>query len=434
MTHEQAVAALARQWRTAVSDTGFVPMTLAELEALLAELLERLTAAIVAEPFDAPAAAAVGAHLVRANLTDPRVLSRTARALAPLAELLAPHRERVIAALGELANGYTVELLATRARHQEMLHAAMADARQAAEVRFRVLFDNAAVAIGIGDTAGRMVDANPALATMLGTPVNRLRGTAVSDLVHPEDRDELRARIFDELLTAGAGTMRLELRYRRPDGSGGWAAWAITLVPAAGGRSAYLLVVGEDTTQRRALQAELSRQARHDPLTGLPNRRQLVETISEIIAGARPGARIGLGFIDLDGFKAVNDTYGHGVGDRLLAAVAPRLAAQAAGAMLARVGGDEFVVLFPPPCDATRVAAVTTALLDALAEPIPVDDLRLSISACIGAVVTPVNGADAEQLLDAADAGLYRAKAAGPNRWVLHNHDITAGAVLPGLR
>ncbi|WP_280360881.1 sensor domain-containing diguanylate cyclase [Nocardia wallacei] len=434
MTREQAVAALARRWRIAVSDTGFVPMPLAELEALLAGLVERLTTAIAAEPFDAKAAAEVGAELVRANLTDPQVLGRTARALAPLAESMAARQDRVIAALGELANGYTVELLATRARHQEMLHAAMADARQAAEVRFRVLFDNAAVAIGIGDTAGRVVDANPALGTMLGLPVNRLRGLAVSELVHPDDRAELRARITDELLAAGSGTMRLELRYTRPDDGDGWAAWAITLVPAAGGRSAYLLVVGEDTTQRRALQAELSRQARHDPLTGLPNRRRLVEYISEIIAAAHPGDRIGLGFIDLDGFKTVNDTYGHGVGDRLLAAVALRLAERAGGAMLARVGGDEFVVLFPPPCDAARVATATTALLDALSEPIPVDDLRLAISACIGAVVTPVAGADAEQLLDAADAGLYRAKAAGPNRWVLHNHDITAGAVLPGLR
>ncbi|MBB5911338.1 diguanylate cyclase (GGDEF)-like protein/PAS domain S-box-containing protein [Nocardia transvalensis] len=433
MTREQTVAALAREWRTAVSGTGFVPMTQSELEQLLTRLLEQLLTAVTADPFDGAAAADVGAHLVRANLTDPQVLARTSRALAPLAEWMAPLRERVIAGLGELANGYTTELMATRARHQEMLHAAMADARQAAEVRFRVLFDNAAVAIGIGDMAGRVVDANPALAAMLGRPVERLRGLPVSELVHPDDRAELKTRVFDELLGAGSGTTRLELRYTRPDDESGWAAWAITLVPAAGGRSAYLLVVGEDTTQRRALQAELSRQARHDPLTGLPNRRQLVETISEIIAAAGPADRIGIGFIDLDGFKAVNDTYGHGVGDRLLAAVAPRLTARASGAMLARVGGDEFVVLFPPPCDAARVATVTTALLDALSEPITVDDLRLTISACIGAVVTPVVGADAERLLDAADAGLYRAKAAGPNRWVLHNHDITAGAVLPGL-
>ncbi|WP_216897759.1 GGDEF domain-containing protein, partial [Nocardia alni] len=215
----------------------------------------------------------------------------------------------------------------------------------------------------------------------------------------------------------------------------GWAEWAVTLVPETGGRAAYLLVVGEDTTQRRALQAELRRQARHDPLTGLPNRRQLVDTLSQIIVDADPDDRIGLGFIDLDGFKAVNDTYGHGVGDRLLAAVANRLiAAVDDEVILARVGGDEFVVLLEPQCDSRRVAAVAEALLGALAEPIEVDEHQLRISACIGAVVTPVSGADAEKLLDAADAGLYRAKAAGPNRWVLHSIDITAGCGTTGRR
>jgi diguanylate cyclase (GGDEF)-like protein len=160
----------------------------------------------------------------------------------------------------------------------------------------------------------------------------------------------------------------------------------------------------------------------------------LIETLSQIIVDSDSDDRIGLGFIDLDGFKAVNDTYGHGAGDRLLAAVASRLLAAADGITLARVGGDEFVVLLEPLCDSVRVAAVAEAFLGALAEPIEVDDHRLRISACIGAVVTPLSGADAEKLLDAADAGLYRAKAAGPNRCVLHSVDITAGIGLPGLR
>lgn len=409
-----------------------------ELEELLSDLLDHLITAVSGESFDAEAVAAVGSRLVRANLTDPQVLSRSARALAPLAGLIAPHGDRLIPALGELSRGYTEELLATRARHQEMLHAAMADARNAAEARFRVVFDNAAIAIGIGDTEGRVVDANPALSAMVGMPLARLRGRRVSELVHPDDHDEVQSRIFEELFAAGSGTVRLELRYTRADGGGGWAAWAITLVPESGGRAAYLLVVGEDTTQRRALQAELRRQARHDPLTGLPNRRQLVETLSQIIVDADPDDRIGLGFIDLDGFKAVNDTYGHGVGDRLLASVAGRLAAVSDGATLARVGGDEFVVLLPPPCDSVRISAIAEALLAALADPIPVDEHWLTISACIGAVVTPVAGADAEKLLDAADAGLYRAKAAGPNRWVLHSTEVFASgpeaAAPTGLR
>ncbi|RDI64762.1 diguanylate cyclase domain-containing protein [Nocardia pseudobrasiliensis] len=431
MTRKSDIAALARQWRISVAETGFVPMSLRELDRLLNQLVERLVAAATTEPFDPADAADVGAELVKANLTDPQVLTRSAHALTPLTELVAPHGDRMVAVFGELARGYTETLLTARARDQEMLHTAMADARHAAEIRFRVMFDNAAVAIGIGDTRGRVVDVNPTLAAMLGVPVQRLRGRPVSELVHPDDRHQMQSRVFGELLSAGSGTVRLEVRYRRPDGSGGWAAWAITLVPETGGRAAYLLVVGEDTTQRRALQAELHRQARHDPLTGLPNRRHLVDTLARIIAEAEPGDRVGLGFVDLDGFKTINDTYGHGVGDRLLTAVSNRLAAHSLGAMLARVGGDEFVVLFAPPCDSVRVAGIVETMLGALSEPIAVDDHLLRVTACIGAVVTPVANADAERLLDAADAGLYRAKAAGPNRWVLHGIDVTAAA-FPG--
>ncbi|WP_227980994.1 sensor domain-containing diguanylate cyclase [Nocardia spumae] len=426
MTGAAEIGELARRWRIAVADTGFVPMSMRELDQLLLGLLQQLIVLLETEPFDAAPAAAVGAALVRANLTDPQVLARSTRSLEPLATTWFPPGDRVIAALGELARGYTEELLATRAHHQEMLHAAMAEARNAAEARFRVVFDNAAIAIGIGDAEGRVVDVNPAMAAMLGVGREYLLERGVAELVHPDDRAELRRRVLDDLLTAGSGTVRMELRYTRPEGINGWATWAITLVPATGGRAAYLLVVGEDTTQRRELQAELHRQARHDPLTGLPNRRQLVEVLSGISAEAGPHDRIGLCFIDLDGFKSVNDTYGHGVGDRLLAAVASRLSAGVPTVLLARVGGDEFVALLRPPCDTERIATIAEQLLDALAAPIPVGDHSLGISACIGAIVTPVAGADAERLLDAADAGLYRAKASGRNQWVLQAADVPA--------
>ncbi|MGH3359638.1 MAG: diguanylate cyclase domain-containing protein [Nocardioidaceae bacterium] len=419
------MADLARAWRRALTDTSFVPMSVLELDALLAELLTEMVTAVDAEPFDPTATGSnVGAELVRANLTNPEVLARSARVLNRLAEgTERPDRAaRILALVGELARGYTDALLTARARDQELLQAAVADARNTAEVRFRVVFDNAAVAIAVLDTDGLLVDANPTLAEMLGRPIKDLRRRSVLDITHPDDRAEVRLRVFQELLDAGAGTVRLELRYLRPDGSYGWGSWATTLVPETSGRAAYLLSVGEDTTQRRALQVELERQARHDPLTGLPNRLQLLETLAAIITDARPTDRVGLGFIDLDGFKAVNDTNGHGVGDRVLAAVATRLqgAAEARDAVLARIGGDEFAVLVPPPCDDTRITVTAEALLAALSDPIRVDEHTLPISASIGAVVTTVTGADANSLLDAADTGLYQAKADGRNRWVLH--------------
>lgn len=421
------VTDLARVWRRTLTETGFVPMAAPELDRLLTDLLTRMVGALDGDPFDPTVGAQVGETLVRANLTDPDVLARSARVLHGLDEY-AGHPDgqtRMLALFGELARGYTDALLAARSRDQEQLQAAMADARNTAEVRFRVVFDNAAVAIAVVDTRGLMVDANPTLSEMLGLPISALRRRSILEFTHPDDRAYAEASILRDLLRAGSGTVRLELRYLRPDGSYGWGSWATTMVPETSGRPPYLLAVGEDTTQRRALQADLERQARNDPLTGLPNRLQLEETLTAIIANAAPSDGVGLGFIDLDGFKVVNDTHGHGTGDRLLIAVAQRLR-QAAGecdATLARVGGDEFVVLVPPPCDDTRIAATAEHMLAALTEPFNVDGRELPISASIGAVVTGVIGTDADSLIDAADSGLYQAKAGGRNRWVLHRTD-----------
>lgn len=428
------LADLARVWRRALTETGFVPMAAPDLDRLLAELLAQMVGGLNGDSFDPAVGAHVGETLVRANLTDPDVLARSARVLHGLDEY-ADHPEgsnRMLALFGDLSRGYTEALLAARSRDQEQLQAAMADARNTAEVRFRVVFDNAAVAIAVVDTRGLMVDANPTLSEMMGLPVEALRRRSILDFTHPDDRAYAEASILHDLLDAGSGTVRLDLRYLRPDGSYGWGSWATTLVPETSGRPPYLLAVGEDTTQRRALQADLERQARNDPLTGLPNRLQLEETLTAIIANAAPTDGVGLGFIDLDGFKVVNDTHGHGTGDRLLTAVADRLhrAATERNATLARVGGDEFVVLMSPPCDDTRVAATAEHMLAALREPFHVDGNVLPISASIGAVVTGVIGADADALIDAADSGLYQAKADGRNRWVLHH----TGRDDPGLR
>jgi PAS domain S-box-containing protein len=141
----------------------------------------------------------------------------------------------------------------------------MAEARHAAELRFRVVFDNAAVAIGVVDTTGVFLDGGPALAAMLGQTAAALQGRSVFDFVHPADRDEIRARVYGELVTVGAGTIRLDLRYQRTDYSYGWTSWAVTLAPEAPGRAAYLLGVGEDTPVEGTITS-----CNHDYRTRLP--------------------------------------------------------------------------------------------------------------------------------------------------------------------
>lgn len=208
----------------------------------------------------------------------------------------------------------------------------------------------------------------------------------------------------------------------RADGSVGWMSFAISYVKGNGGQPDYLLAIGADVTEQHRLEDELRRQARHDPLTGLPNRRYLLERIDELITTASDGDRAGLCFADLDHFKNVNDRFGHGTGDKVLAAVAGRLndGLSEHDCLVSRLGGDEFVVLVPPPATAAQITVISEKLLSVFSDPITVDGQQLQVAASIGAVVTPIVGANAESLLDAADASLYYAKTSGKGHWVLH--------------
>ncbi|WP_280490621.1 GGDEF domain-containing protein [Nocardia carnea] len=285
------------------------------------------------------------------------------------------------------------------------------------------------MAIAIGDTNGVLLNANQALADMIGVPADDLRGISVYEFAHPEDRERIRRLVYERLVPHKQGAVKLEQQIGRADGSYGWAAFSITFVEGREGHPDYLLAVGEDVTEQHRMREELHRQARHDLLTGLPNRRQLLEWLDSTIREAGPRDRIGLCFVDLDRFKYINDRYGHGTGDKVLTAVANRLndSVVGMGCLVARIGGDEFVTLVPPPVDDDRMTQVAERLLGALSDPVLTGGHRLHVSASIGAVVTTVEGGQAEALLDAADAGLYHAKNSGKAQWVLHTLPIDDG-------
>ncbi len=299
---------------------------------------------------------------------------------------------------------------------------------------FRCLFDNAAIAMAIGDTDGTLVYANRSLAEMIGVPVEQLRGISVYHFAHPDDQNEINAVVFDGLVRAREGTVKLERRLVRIDGSIGWVAFTISYVQGSDGLPDYLLAVGEDATERHRVEEELRRAARHDALTGVPNRRYLLERIEMLTAAVDGDDRVGLCFVDLDRFKQINDRYGHGIGDQVLRAVATRLQDELAGqgCTLARIGGDEFVVLLAPPVDDGRVAAVVDRMLSALAGPIVVGERRLWVSASVGAIIATASNTDAAALLDAADRELYQAKVRDKDRWVLRILDTGPGQP-PGI-
>jgi diguanylate cyclase (GGDEF)-like protein/PAS domain S-box-containing protein len=309
-----------------------------------------------------------------------------------------------------------------------------------AEARFHALFAGAAVGMGICDLQGRILEVNQALADMLGYTIAELCQLNVRQFARPDDEPETWVS-FAAIASGERSHTRREKPFFRKDGSSVYTDMTTSLLRDADGRPLYMVSVMQDITERRLLDERLRHQAGHDPLTGLPNRRLFFEQMAEVFDGASPDRRVGLCYLDLDGFKVVNDTMGHDVGDRLLIAVADRIqqCVAALGHMVARVGGDEFVVLVTESSGIDEVTEVARAALATLDAPVRIDGHDLSTSASVGVVERPVIGTNVGEMMKAADTTLYWAKSDGKRRWMLfdpdrHNREVaryTLAATMP---
>jgi diguanylate cyclase (GGDEF)-like protein len=218
-----------------------------------------------------------------------------------------------------------------------------------------------------------------------------------------ETWDEVRAQLPRLLAQHAAGTLEVTLRGQRLE---------VHLQPVAGGRWA---VAFEDVTARRAAEAQADEMARHDPLTGLPNRLLLRERLREALGRlSRAGEGCAVLLIDLDRFKPVNDTLGHAMGDALLRKVADRLRSTVRPTdTVARIGGDEFVILQAGVREASDTQALARRLVDLIGRTYMVDGHLLTIGASVGVALAPGDGTEADTLLKNADLALYRAKLDG---------------------
>ena len=430
------VGALAARWADAVAGTSYVPLQPDQLEELLRGLLHRLLAALDEPPVgQGVVGRQVGAALVDAHFTNPQSLSETLCVLldgepgggaAPSGEVALPDR-RWHALVAAVAEGFSAALQERALREEEEILAAAGAAREQArqalhvsEERFRAVFEGATIGIGIGDLEGRILEVNPALVRLLGHPVEEFRRRSVQDFMHPADVEHV-WRLYEELIRGERDHFRLEKQFLKSDGESVWTDLTVSLLRDGDGRPRYQLALVHDVTALRQLRRQLEFEAQHDGLTGLPNRRTFLAHLGTVFAEASPGARAGLCYLDLDGFKAVNDTLGHEVGDQLLVAVAQRLESvvRDRGLSVARLGGDEFVVLVPGTSDSAQLVALAEEVLAAVAQPVQLGGRRVEITASVGVVERSIADIDPAELLRAADMTLYWAKADGRSQWAL---------------
>ncbi|GEM_PF-1338856 len=237
-------------------------------------------------------------------------------------------------------------------------------------------------------------------------------------LIHPDDAEGV-ARILARRRTAGE-PVRTDYRIRRRDGSyRHWTDQGRALTDEAG-RFQKWIGVCKDVTAEVQQQRRLERVAHYDTLTDLPNRVLLAERLTGAMAHARRrGRQVALVYLDLDGFKAINDSFGHAVGDRFLAALAKDLRQATRGSdTIARLGGDEFVAVLRDVAAPADCEPLLRRLLRAAAQPVAVDEYRLRVTASLGVTFYPqLEEVDADQLLRQADQAMYEAKLAGRNRF-----------------
>ena len=269
------------------------------------------------------------------------------------------------------------------------------------------VLQNVGEAILTLDAEGRVAAANLAAGDLFGGDSSTLLGSPIGTLLPSYTTSPL------DMAQSGGCPRREDARGVRGDGSG-FAAEVVTSLIVGDGGPLRILVL-RDITELRAQTAALSHQALHDSLTGLPNRLQLTQLLADRIRLARRNATpLSVLIMDLDGFKEVNDSHGHHVGDLLLQAVARRLTGQLRdGDLVARLGGDEFAVLPAPSAAPGAASAIAEKIVNALREPFLLEQILVATAASIGVASFPEHGEDVDTLTRHADAAMYAAKRAG---------------------
>jgi len=286
---------------------------------------------------------------------------------------------------------------------------------------YRALVEGAPDAFVTVDEHGAVVAWNPAAERLFGQPADETLGRPLEEVFparHETGDDRLGiTHVLDEAMSTAVPGRVVEID--AVDGGGTVFPVQVSLCPWQAHGRHYLTAIVRDLTEWRRTQDELLHRALHDPLTGLPNRTLILDRLDGALARAgRHTGTVAALYLDLDGFKVVNDTWGHAAGDQVLAQVGQRLgAAVRPGDTVARMGGDEFVVVCDDVLEDAEAARIAERLREAFDEPFQLESRAMRLAVSIGVAIATDASVTPASLLRDADAALYRTKhAAAPRR------------------
>ncbi len=307
--------------------------------------------------------------------------------------------------------------------------------RKAAEVaireseeRLEALLMHTSDIITVLEADGTVRYSNPNAGEMLGLVPGEANGTSAMELVHHEDRERVIAALTRAVTTRGPAEA-VEFRLRYADGA--WHHVEAIANNCLDDAVAGIVVTIHDITERKEFERELSHQALHDLLTGLPNRALLLDRLEHaLVASRRKETTVAVLFMDLDRFKLLNDSFGHHQGDRLLQEMATRLQERIRpGDTVSRFGGDEFVVLCDDVAGPLEAVVIAERVLSTLNQPFALEGVEVFAGASIGVSVAAGDEATADALVRDADAAMYRAKDRGRGRVELFDDRMRAQAI-----